>query len=85
MKKFNPDFFSTENFIISKKIYQYAKDMNDYHISYNVIDAFIPIMGASMVSVLENNRDVPITFHIFTDGYSEDNAKKIDTLAKNWH
>lgn len=38
--------------------------MDGYHISYNVNDAFIPIMGASMVSVLENNRDVPITFHI---------------------
>ena len=85
MKKFSPDFFSTENFIISKKIYRYANDTNAYHICYNVNDAFIPIMGASMVSVLENNRGVPITFHLFTDGYSEDNANKIDALAKKWH
>ena len=55
MKKFNPDFFSTENFIISKKIYQYAKDMDGYHISYNVNDTFIPIMGASIVSVREQS------------------------------
>ena len=85
MKNFSPDFFSTENFIISKKIYRYANDTDGYHICYNVNDAFIPIMGASMVSVLENNRGVPITFHLFTDGYSEDNANKIDALAKKWH
>ena len=85
MKKFSPDFFSTENFIISKKPYRYANDTEGYHICSTVNDACIPIMGASMVSVLENNRGVPITFHLFTDGYSEDNANKIDVLAKKWH
>lgn len=85
MKTFGPEFFSTENFIISKKIYRYAEGTGGYHICYNVNDAFIPIMGASMVSVLENNRDVPITFHLFTDGYSKENAEKIEALAGKWH
>ncbi|WP_288311516.1 glycosyltransferase family 8 protein [uncultured Selenomonas sp.] len=84
MKTFGPEFFSTENFIISKKIYRYAEGTGGYHICYNVNDAFIPIMGASMVSALENNRGVPITFHLFTDGYREENAEKIAALAKRW-
>lgn len=88
MKTFSDEFFNTENFLISKKEYKHLNIHNNrpiYHICYNVNNAFIPIMGASMVSVLENNQDVPIVFHIFTDGYSEENANKINTLAQKWH
>lgn len=69
MKEFTPDFFYVDNFIISKKIYN--KDnitaRKCMHICYNVNDAYIPIMGASIVSVLENNKNANIIFHIFTD------------------
>lgn len=88
MKTFSNEFFDIKKFLISKKEYRYSNvepDKSIYHVCYNVNDAFIPIMGASMVSVLENNQAATIIFHLFTDGYSEENAKKIDVLAKQWH
>ena len=41
-------------------------------------------MGASIVSVLENNKNANIIFHIFTDGYSDENAVKLESIAKKW-
>lgn len=87
MKEFSNDFFEQKNFLVSKKEYRYSEidgETNVYHICYNVNDAFIPIMGTSMISVLENNKNATIVFHIFTDGYSQENAKKIEKVAKNW-
>lgn len=87
MKNFTPDFFTIENFIKEKRIYDYSltDEKETYHIAYNVNDPFISIMGASIVSALENNKDLNLTFHIFTDGFSEENASKIETTAKEWH
>lgn len=56
-----------------------------YHIAYNVNDGFIHIMGASVISVLENNKDKKFVVHIFTDGHSEENSQKIEELARKWH
>ena len=71
MKQFDSSFFDVAHFIISKTIYNYTLQ-NDtrpvYHICYNVNDAYVHIMGASIVSVLENNKDCSWVFHIFVDG-----------------
>ena len=86
MKEFVDTFFDVNNFIVSKLKYEYSSDgKKEYHITYNVNDDFIPIMGASMISVLENNQDATLVFHIFTDGYSKENAKKIEEVAKKWN
>lgn len=85
MKKFEKDFFDISNFINNKTCFDYLTDTHDIiHIAYNVNDKFIPIMGTSIVSILENNKNCHFAFHIFTDGYSQDNCKKIEQLAKNW-
>ena len=39
-------------------------------------------MGASIVSIVENNKDWNLVFHVFTDGYSEHNARLLESLAK---
>lgn len=87
MKKFDQDFFDIENFIIKKESFIYS-NKNDTrpicHVCYNVNDPFIPIMGASIVSVLENNSNLACTFHIFTDGYSDVNANKVKEVASKW-
>ena len=66
MKSFGNSFFYVNNFLVSKLEYRYSESKKkEYHITYNVNDDFIPIMGASMISVLENNQDVTVVFHIF--------------------
>lgn len=88
MKEFEPSFFKLDTFILSKKKYgNISESLNEevIHICYNVNDAFIPVMGASMISVIENNKDMNIVFHIFTDGYSKDNEQCIQDVADQFH
>ena len=87
MKTFEPGFFALENFIVKQETFDAREPQagEPWHVAYNVNDPFFRIMGASMVSVLENNPDHPFVFHLFTDGYSRDNAEKIRQLAEKWH
>lgn len=41
-------------------------------------------MGASAVSVFENNKALRVTIHIFTDGYSLENLEKTKQLAQQY-
>lgn len=88
MKTFSQDFFEVKKFIVKQISFSYI-DKSDTrpicHVCYNVNDPFIRIMGASIVSILENNPDLRFAFHVFTDGYSKENADKIMELAQKWH
>lgn len=85
MKEVRESFFDVNNFIKSKIDYNNLKKCSHIcHICYNVNDNFISIMGASMISVLENNKDMMFAFHIFTDGISEDNKNKLKDVAQRW-
>ena len=87
MKKFDQEFFDIEKFIIKKESFIYSDENNTRticHVCYNVNDPFTPIMGASIVSILENNSDLAFTFHIFTDGYSDVTANKVKEVARKW-
>jgi lipopolysaccharide biosynthesis glycosyltransferase len=83
----NPIFFDLKNFIKKQETFDAlpAGSTKPWHVAYNVNDPFFQIMGASMVSVLENNLDQPLVFHLFTDGYSRENADKVRQLAEKWH
>lgn len=88
MKQFDPSFFDISNFIVSKKVFNYRPSddaREEIHVCYNVNDAYIPIMGTSVVSVIENNKDASLSFHIFTDGYSDGNEKNIEKTAQKFH
>ena len=66
MKTFSKDFFQIKNFIKERIDFNYSStDEGAYHIAYNVNDGFIHIMGVSVVSVLENNKDKNFVVHIF--------------------
>ena len=85
MKTFSKDFFQIKNFIKERIDFNYSStDEGAYHIAYNVNDGFIHIMGVSVVSVLENNKDKNFVVHIFVDGYSPENLAKIEEMAKQW-
>ena len=87
-KTFDSSFFDLKNFIISEKNFSFI-DSEDKrvvcHVCYNVNDSFISIMGASMISVLENNPDMTFVFHIFTDGYTPESEKYIAQAAEKFH
>lgn len=87
MKTVTLDFFNREHFILRQEVFDFRKDRETtpWYVGYNVNDAFFPIMGASMVSVLENNLQHTFSFHIFTDRYSEENKEKVKALAQQWH
>ena len=59
MKTFEPGFFALENFIRKQETFDFLDPHSGepWHVAYNVNDPFFQIMGASMVSVLENNPD----------------------------
>ena len=86
IKVFSSEFFKKDTFVSSEQVFSYAKasELTTMHVCYNVNDPFISIMGASIVSVLENNRDCQFVFHVFTDGISETNTGMLETLAKQY-
>lgn len=86
-KSFAPDFFAYDHFIQARMEYNHLEGKKEeaVHVCYNVNDPFIPIMGASLVSIVENNPDLSFVFHIFTDGYSKENQQKIEEAAEKFH
>jgi lipopolysaccharide biosynthesis glycosyltransferase len=88
MKTFEKGYFVPGRFLKDCRDYDFRQDGDKRpvrHVAYNINDAYFQIMGASLVSVLENNKDMSLIFHIFTDGYSEDNAQKVSELAQQYH
>ena len=81
MKNFEENFFKEDNFIQSMVDYNYANSTaKNYHICYNVNDAFIYIMGASIISVLENNKGISFPFTFLRMGV----VRKIWKNLKCW-
>lgn len=87
MKQFDPSFFDADNFVISKISYDFIDDARGplHHICYNVNDAYIYIMGVSIISILENNKNENFVFHIFTDGIQKSNMLNLKQIAEKWH
>lgn len=86
MKVIPEDYFEEAKFVASLVKYDYNQGENpNYHVAYNVNDPFFLMLGASLVSILQNNPNVNFTFHIFTDGYSEENRQRLEMLAKQNH
>lgn len=85
MKHFDSSFFTEQNFLKSKEIYNHLSVENTAelrHVCFNINDSFFPYMGATIVSILKNNPNDTFVFHVFTDGYSDENKKKIIQLAQ---
>lgn len=51
------------------------------HIGYGTDENFVMPMGVSMVSVLENNPEVPVVFHVMTEGLSEKSVGQLKALV----
>lgn len=87
MKTFEDGYFVSARFLKGMETFSKNAEKTDkapLHVAYNVNDGYFQIMGASLVSVLENNTHRAVMFHIFTDGYSKENAQKMEQLADRY-
>ncbi len=87
MKTFEDGYFVPARFLKGVETFSKNAEKTDkapLHVAYNVNDGYFQIMGASLVSVLENNAHRAVMFHIFTDGYSKENAQKMEQLADRY-
>ena len=50
--------------------------MDNYEIVYAADNNFAPVLGTSLVSLFENNKDININITIFDSGISENNGSK---------
>lgn len=88
MKSFVASFFDTENFLVSQKTFDYratSSPAEEMHVCFNVNDPYFRLMGASAISIMENNKSFSFVIHIFTDGCSEENEQKVRQMAEKWH
>ena len=71
--------------IIKKKIVYGNNDIkNDYfHIVFGIDDDFVRPLGVLMTSILENNKDENIIFHIISKKIKKDNEKIVQEFAIN--
>lgn len=80
--KFSPNSgFSINNEINSKNGY----NPNVTHIVYTSDDRFAEILGVSLVSLFENNKDMEeINVYILDSGITEDNKHKLISVCKSY-
>ncbi|OTQ70154.1 hypothetical protein B6D17_09470 [Gilliamella apis] len=55
-----------------------------YHIAYCFDDNYAMPAGLSLMSVIENNPNIAINFHLFTNNLSKQNLAHFETLAKQF-
>ena len=84
MKSFSDNFFSKDNFITTQYDYNYLKESQpSCHICYNVNNQFIHIMGVSIISVLENNKEMNLHFMFLRIVVIGKTEKKLELWLKN--
>ena len=54
------------------------------HMGYGTDENFVMPMGVSMISVLENNLQEPIAFHVLTEGISAKSIEKLRWIADKY-
>lgn len=84
-KKFTKEYFVKNNFV--KKTYEYKfnnidKDM--LHIAFNIDSNFFMPAGVTITSVLENNPEENLTFHIFADSVKDDDLDRLRKTAEKY-
>ncbi len=73
------------NFICPKKnIGNQIDEKSALHIAYGVDANFGFPLGVSISSVVLNNQNLPIVFHIFTDGLFSDDMRRLTALGQKF-
>ena len=84
-KKFTRQYFEKQKIVQKTYEYKYASgDKPMMHIAFNIdINFFMPT-GVTITSILENNKDMNFTFHIFTDEADEKDLQKVKQTAEKY-
>lgn len=66
--------------------YNYAEhsDVDRFNIAYGIDKNFLFGCGVSIASILLANPTTPLTFHVFTDSFNQDEQQRFDALAKQY-
>ena len=83
MKTFEDDYFVPARFLKGVETFSKNAEKTDkapLHVAYNVNDGYFQIMGASLVSVLENNAHRAVMFPSLLMG----TARKMPKRWSNW-
>ena len=72
------DKFLKNTLVLNKK----AQITEGYHIAYCFDDNYAMPAGLSLTSVIENNPNIEINFHLFTNNLSKKNLSNFETIAK---
>lgn len=59
--------------------------VDNYEIVYSSDDNFAPILGTSLVSLFENNKNINFNISIFDSEISKDNKKRIEKIFNNYN
>lgn len=79
-------YFNEEEVILSVMDYNYqaAGDKETFNVAYGIDKNFLYGCGVSIASILLSNQHAALTFHVFTDHFSDDDRRKFDALAKQY-
>lgn len=79
-------YFDEKEVILSIKDYNYLSDagISTFNIAYGIDKNFLYGCGISIASILLNNKDKRLSFHVFTDYITEEDNKKFSSLAEQY-
>ena len=73
--------FFGQNLVKSKVEFSSLDESEDLNIAYGADDKFMFGAGVSIESVIINNKEKKLRFHIFTDDISSENANKLSQIC----
>ena len=84
-RKFTREYFDTHKIVKQTYDYKYSAGKNQMmHITFNIDVNFFMPTGVTITSILENNKDLDFTFHIFTNEVNEENLKRLKQTAEKY-
>ncbi|WP_241602475.1 glycosyltransferase [Rosenbergiella nectarea] len=75
--------FFGQDLVKSKVEFSSLDDNEELNIAYGADDKFMFGAGVSIESVIINNKNRKLKFHIFTDDISAENAERLSLICKN--
>lgn len=81
-EKFTKEYFDSHIIVKRTYNYQFATGKKEMlHVAFNIDVNFFMPTGVTITSILENNKDLEFTFHIFTDEVDEGDLDKLEKTA----
>ena len=82
---FTTEYFENATLYTEKHAVEWLPEHDErpaMHIGFNINDPFFKPLGAEITSILETNKDIAFSFHVFVDSYSPENKDNLENLNK---